>query len=154
MSSLKKVRKFRLQKPCSRNGSAGLSRDVEKSEDEDDPRKETGGFAKSSNLEKLKARRAAINDRESGDEDIKKFVNDFETTNGKGPYKLPKQLRREFGYSSSGSDSDADAKTTEELERESASLTNKSRELHNRFLSGSVNKLIGFAHCARLIAGR
>ena len=128
MSSLQQVRKFRLQKSFSRNGSAGRLYDPEKSDDEE-------ATTRTSSFEKLKAKRTVMSDAESEDEEIKKFVEDFEITNGKGTYKLPKQLKRQFGYSASDSESE-DTKTTEKYE--ATKLTNKSRELHTRFVQFKI----------------
>lgn len=126
MSSLQQVRKFRLQKSFSRSGSASLLDVVDKSEEEETTINDR--TAKYSRIEKLRAKRTTMNQVESDDEDIKKFIDDFETTNGKEAYKLPKELMKEFGYDS---DSDNESEPADE-KFESGSLASKSRDLHTR----------------------
>ncbi|XP_043276614.1 lebercilin [Venturia canescens] len=135
MSTLQQVRKFRLQKSYSRNGSASLLNVVDKEEEEETTANEINLKTKYSRIEKLRTKRLTMNEVESdGEEEIKKFVNNFEATTDIESYKLPEELMKEFGYSSTDSKSDADEENIE-----SGSLASKSRDLHTRLIADDTD---------------
>ncbi|XP_015606142.1 lebercilin [Cephus cinctus] len=125
MANLHRVRKFRLQKASS-NRDVSTTRSKEKSNErrieENGESAEVLNSGGTRNFADMMAQREA-NDYER---ELRRFEENYEKRKGHGIYKLPKELKKEYGYSSSDTDSEETNKAQDP--------SSKSKELHARLI--------------------
>ncbi|XP_012278215.1 uncharacterized protein LOC105698493 isoform X2 [Orussus abietinus] len=127
MASFQQLRKFRLQR--SSPGREGFS--VEKLRDRTEE-SNAGSPEDSKRSQNVgEGDRLTLKDYER---DVKRFEESLEERRGKGVYELPKELKKEFGYSSDESGSEDESRPLEETYPPLGSFS-RSKELYARLIS-------------------